>query len=251
MRPSFVRSKSAPQASNSFTRAGASLACNSAIRQLFRYCPPRSVSAKCTRQLSRSSTLASAAATPPSAITVCALPSRLLQTRPTLAPAALASIAARSPAPPAPITSTSWSCSRWLAMSDDDPRVVDDAHGHQAHVDVGDADEHQRGPRPAPVEGVEPAGLLPRPHPCLAEARAVGAVHAPADQVAEGVAAEEVAAQQHGVDGEDDGAQPDPEAPAEVECLGRVVPEEGEDDERQVEEVAVEVLQDQGEEGLA
>src|SRR3954467_13334472 len=174
------------------------------MRQLFTYCPPRSVSAKCTRQLSRSSTLASAAATPPSAITVCALPSRLLQTRPTLAPAALASIAARSPAPPAPITSTSWSCSRWLDMSDDDPRVVDDAHRAEAPVDVGDADEHEGSPGPVAVEGVEPAGFLPRPVARLAEARAVGAVHAPADQVAEGVAAEEVAAEQHGVHGEDD-----------------------------------------------
>src|SRR3954468_811071 len=146
MRPSAVRSKSAPHASSSLTRAGASFACSSAIRQLLTYWPPRRVSAKCTRQLSRSSTLASAAATPPSAITVCALPRRLLQTSPTLAPAALASMAARSPAPPAPITSTSWSCSRWVDMSDDDPRVVDDAHRAEAHVEVGEADEHEGRP---------------------------------------------------------------------------------------------------------
>ena len=61
-------------------------ACSSAMRQLLMYCPPRIVSAKCTRQLSRSSTLPSAAAMPPSAITVCALPSSDLQTRPTVAP---------------------------------------------------------------------------------------------------------------------------------------------------------------------
>src|SRR5438552_3745009 len=79
MRPSGVRSNSAPHASSSRTRAGDSCACNCAMRQLFRYCPPRMVSAKCTRQLSRSSTLASAAATPPSAITVCALPTRALR----------------------------------------------------------------------------------------------------------------------------------------------------------------------------
>ena len=52
------------------------------MRQLFRYCPPRMVSAKCTFQLSRSSTLASAAATPPSAITVCALPEQRLADEP-------------------------------------------------------------------------------------------------------------------------------------------------------------------------
>ena len=56
------------------------------MRQLLRYCPPRMVSAKCTRQLSRSSTLPIAAAMPPSAITVCALPSSDLQTRPTFTP---------------------------------------------------------------------------------------------------------------------------------------------------------------------
>ena len=42
-------------------------------------------------------------------MTVCALPSSDLQTRPTDAPAADASIAARRPAPPAPMTITSCS----------------------------------------------------------------------------------------------------------------------------------------------
>ena len=56
------------------------------MRQLFTYWPPRMVSAKCTFQLSRSSTLASAAAMPPSAITVCALPSSDLQMSPTETP---------------------------------------------------------------------------------------------------------------------------------------------------------------------
>jgi hypothetical protein len=59
--------------------------------------------------LSRSSTLPIAAAMPPSAMTVCALPKSDLQIKPTLTPAADASIAARSPAPPAPMTSTSYS----------------------------------------------------------------------------------------------------------------------------------------------
>ena len=50
---------------------------------------------------------AMAAAMPPSAMTVCALPSSDLQIRPTETPAFAASIAARSPAPPAPMTRTS------------------------------------------------------------------------------------------------------------------------------------------------
>ena len=65
---------------------------------------------KWTFQLSRSSTLASAAAMPPSAMTVCALPSRRFANHPDFeTPAAEASMAARNPAPPAPITSTSCS----------------------------------------------------------------------------------------------------------------------------------------------
>src|SRR5436189_225152 len=58
MRPSLVRSKTAPHASSSRTRSGASFACSSAMRKLLRYCPPRIVSEKWTFQLSRSSTLA-------------------------------------------------------------------------------------------------------------------------------------------------------------------------------------------------
>ena len=77
------------------------------MRQLFTYWPPRIVSAKCTFQLSRSSLWAMAAAMPPSAITVWALPSSDLQMRPTDTPLLAASIAARRPAPPAPTISTS------------------------------------------------------------------------------------------------------------------------------------------------
>ncbi len=106
----WCASNTAPQASSSWTREGASLAWSSAMRQLLRYWPPRMVSAKWTRQLSRSSTLPMAAAIPPSAITVWALPRSDFETTPTLTPAAEASMAARRPAPPAPTISTSNSC---------------------------------------------------------------------------------------------------------------------------------------------
>ena len=61
------------------------------------------VSMKCVRQPSSASTLPRAVAMPPSAMTVCALPSRLLVTMPTERPRSAAEIAARKPAPPAPI----------------------------------------------------------------------------------------------------------------------------------------------------
>ncbi len=96
------------------------------MRQLLMYWPPRMVSLKCTFQLSRSSTLASEAAMPPSAITVCALPSSDLQTTPTVrpAPSVTAAMAARSPAPPAPITSTSCATVSNSAMR----RVPNESH---------------------------------------------------------------------------------------------------------------------------
>jgi hypothetical protein len=65
------------------------------------------VSRKCTCQLSCAFTLAIAAAMPPSAITVCALPNSDLHTIAVFLPCSRASIAALNPAPPAPITTTS------------------------------------------------------------------------------------------------------------------------------------------------
>ena len=65
------------------------------------------VSRKCTCQLSFALTLPIAAAMPPSAITVCALPNSDLQMIAVRMPCSRASIAARSPAPPAPMTTTS------------------------------------------------------------------------------------------------------------------------------------------------
>ena len=114
--PSLVLSKRAPQCSSSLTRSGASWACSSAMRQLFSIFPPCIVSWKWTFQSSWESKFASAAATPPSAMTVWALPRSDLQTSPTEAPCADASIAARRPAPPAPITMTSCVCVSYFSI---------------------------------------------------------------------------------------------------------------------------------------
>ena len=79
------------------------------MRQLLSILPPRMVSRKWTCQLSSFHTLPMAAAMPPSAMTVWALPRSDLQMSAVFTPAALASMAARSPAPPAPMTRTSYS----------------------------------------------------------------------------------------------------------------------------------------------
>src|SRR5687768_5131100 len=113
------------------------------MRQLLTYWPPRIVSAKWTFQLSRSSLWLSAAAMPPSAITVCALPSSDLQMRPTVTPLLAASMAARNPAPPAPMIRTSYEYVGTLQ----DPRIGPDPHRAEADVDVGERHREQARPR--------------------------------------------------------------------------------------------------------
>src|SRR5580658_65876 len=65
-----------------------------------------------------------AAATPPSAITVCALPRSDLQTSAVRRPRSWASTAARSPAPPAPITITSYWWDSYSAICSPVPLVL-------------------------------------------------------------------------------------------------------------------------------
>ncbi len=65
------------------------------------------VSRKWTCQLSFGFALPMEAAQPPSAITVCALPNRDLEMITVFLPCSRASMAARSPEPPAPTTTTS------------------------------------------------------------------------------------------------------------------------------------------------
>src|SRR5258705_10790853 len=183
MRPSLVRSNSAPQCSSSRTRSGDSWAWSWAMRQWLRNEPPFMVSLKWVSQPSCGSTLASAAATPHSAITVWALPSRDFVTSPPEHPNSATSIAARSPAPPAPITSTScswvwndsiasscsggrlgavWHCGHVEELCEGDEQwIVDHAHRAHAHVEVGETDRQQAPPRPRHGVLVWPAHHAP------------------------------------------------------------------------------------------
>src|SRR4051812_46830431 len=117
------------------------------MRQLFSILPPRMVSRKWTCQLSSGYTVPNAAATPPSAITVWALPRSDLHTIAVEAPLAWASAAARRPAPPAPITRTSKSCVSNSATALEEPGVGDRPAGHEPHVQVGDRHAEQARPR--------------------------------------------------------------------------------------------------------
>src|SRR6266705_3534295 len=77
------------------------------------------------------------------------------------------------------------------------------------------------------------------------------AVEGPAHQVAGRVAGEAVERERSGGDQQHERADPDADAAPEARPLEHVAPEEEEVDERDVERVAVEVLEDEGEGGLA
>src|SRR4051812_19815103 len=150
-----------------------------------------------------------AAAMPPSAITVCALPSRDLQTMAVLAPASWAAMAARRPEPPAPITTTSYWCfsmfSVMSAASSEEPRVVERPGGQQRDVEVHQRDREQRVPRVLSVAGVE----LRDPGPELVADRMLAEVAQPAaGDVPAGVARERVEPDQHDVDEHEQRAEP-------------------------------------------
>src|SRR4051812_21490321 len=166
IRPSGVRSNSAPYVSSSHTRSGASLACNSAIRQWFMNLPPRIVSRKCTCQLSLELTFPIAAAAPPSAITVWALPNSDLHTIAVRLPCRRASMAARSPAPPAPITTTSklWrsiSVIDCCSSSVNEAKVVEPTGGHSHHVEVRQSQGAERDPGQLHVARIDPGDERP------------------------------------------------------------------------------------------
>src|SRR5690606_9414680 len=125
------------------------------------------VSRKCTCQLSPALTLPIAAAMPPSAITVCALPNSDLQITAVRAPLSRASIAARRPAPPAPTTTTSHSCRSTMDISEgpqlEEARIVEDTGRDEIHVEIGERHAQQRRPGELHVPCVQPAHPLPHP----------------------------------------------------------------------------------------
>src|SRR4030095_5963899 len=139
------------------------------MRQLFSILPPRMVSRKWTCQLSSGHTLPMAAAMPPWARTWWRLPSSDLHTRPTDAPWAAASMAARRPAPPAPMTRTScsWVSYAVLAILKDDPQVPDHSHRNEPDIKICQSDAEQREPGEGRVPLVEPGEEEPDPVPRL------------------------------------------------------------------------------------
>src|SRR5438309_5374839 len=95
-------------------------------------------------------------------MTVCALPRSDLHTSAVFAPCAEDSIAARSPAPPAPTTTTSYSCCSYLFMFLDNSDVGDRTRSDHPDVEVSEPDREQAAPSPEHVVLVQ--GGYPGPH---------------------------------------------------------------------------------------
>src|SRR6266487_5072799 len=189
-----------------------------------------------------------AAAMPPSAMTVWALPSSDLHTRATWQPCAAASIAARSPAPPAPTTTTSNSWVSYSAMVLEHPQVGDRPVGDQADVQISEGDHEEAHPRVQHVSLVEDGAPAPQP---VAQRVLGEAVEVPAAEVAAGVARQRVDPQHRGVGQQHQRAHSQAEAVWEGEPPDRVPGVAAREGEHEVEEVAVDVLQDQRESRLA
>src|SRR5262245_48684097 len=184
-------------------------------------------------------------------MTVWAFPRSDLHTRPTETPPAEASMAARSPAPPAPITRTS--CSKVSTSDVEDnlkePSVLEDPHREHPHVEIREGDPKQAypGPEHVPLVQSADAGVRPLTHRGLREL-----VASASHQVTKGVTAEGVAAEQNDVHEEDERADPDAEGDAtggvlEPERLPDVVRQDRQEEEAEVQEVAVDVLENQRE----
>src|SRR5947209_2848562 len=153
-----------------------------------------------------------AAAMPPSAITVCALPSRDLHTTPTEAPAAEAAIAARRPAPPAPMIRTSCSCVSKLPIISAPEVPVREAAApesaccHKTDIDIGEHDREERNPGPVAVPRIQKAHEPPHPTPRSAAAHAREAVDVAAHEMSKRMAGSGVEGNEHDIGQHDQGA---------------------------------------------
>src|SRR5947207_9488293 len=106
-------------------------------------------------------------------------------------------MAARRPAPPAPITRTSYSWISYLSIRSsssvlEETRVVEDAHGAHANVEIGEAHREQAHPRPGHVVLVEHAQKAPRLAAIFTAGHAGEAIELAAHEMAQRVAGERV-----------------------------------------------------------
>ena len=129
-----------------------------------------------------------------------------------------------------------------------DSPVVPDAHRAKPHIHIGEAYRTQTCPRPLLMTRIQAARAVVQ---FVTHRMPRDLIERSADQVAERVAAEDVASQQHHVDAQHDGADSDAEAIVEPERLHRVVDQKAPHNVGEPQKMAVKVLQDQRKAALA
>src|SRR5882757_7626581 len=136
-------------------------------------------------------------------------------------------------------------------MRSQDSDVLESAGSEHPDVKIGEADGDEAGPGKNHVTFIEQAKKAPRGVARNAERGAGEAVELSADDVTKRVAGKSVESEEADVDEHDECAEADTEFAAEEEGFGGVVPEEAEKNNREIEEVAMNILQDERERRFA
>src|SRR5262249_44748022 len=125
------------------------------------------------------------------------------------------------------------------------PQVSDRAAGHGAHVKVGEAYREQAHPGKEHVPLVQKRQSAPEGAADLAEGRAREAVEISAREVPQGMARERVERKQDDVGGQHERAETHAEASIKREGADGVDAQKNDEEDSNIEEVAVDVLEDE------
>src|SRR5689334_14904785 len=159
---------------------------------------------------------------------------------------------ARRPAPPAPMTSTSYSNVSYLAMRHLEENVVGNhAARHEANVNVGERHSEKTRPCPKRMLRIQERDFLPNAKTRLARQIATITIQTSTNQVPPGMAPERIERQEQYV--EEKHNRPDADSPAinKVRGLENVVGKNEDKYECRIKRVAVEILQDEWKELLS
>ncbi len=136
-------------------------------------------------------------------------------------------------------------------MQSQESGILKNAGGEHPDVEIDEADGDEAGPGEEHVAFVEKSNETPGRVPRRAERRTRKTIEFAADDVAQGVAGKSVRGEKDDVDEHDQGAEAHTEFAVEVEGFDCVVPKEAQEEDGQIQEVAVNILEDEGERSLA
>src|SRR5882724_3577113 len=136
-------------------------------------------------------------------------------------------------------------------MRSQESEVLENAGSEHPDVEIGEADGDQAGPGEEHVALVEEAKKAPAGMARRSEGGAGETIEFAADDVAKRVAGEGVSREKNDVDEHDQSAEADAEFAAEEEGLYGVVPKKADEDDAEIEKIAMNILQDEGKRSFA